>query len=106
MKADTFIQECKSRGISLSISDGSLAYDAPDSAMTDDVLDYLKQHKQEIIDTLTTPVWNGGALDGGACYSCGEHTGAMLTVPYGFVGWCCPDCFDKRAGEPVQRLAA
>jgi len=106
MKTDTFIQECESRGISLSISDGSLAYDAPDSAMTDDVLDYLKQHKQEIIETLKTPKWNHGEAEAGACHSCGEITGAMLTTPDGFIGWYCPDCFDKRAGKPLQRLAA
>ncbi|MDX8400469.1 MAG: hypothetical protein R8K20_09520, partial [Gallionellaceae bacterium] len=66
-------------------------------------VEYIREHKQEIIDTLTAPTRNGGILNGGACHSCGEITGALLTTPSGFIGWCCVDCFDKRTGKPLQR---
>jgi len=104
MNTAGFLSECEKRGISITVEGQDLIVQ-PDNIERRTV-EYIKGHKQEIIDTLTTPVWNGGALAGGDCYSCGEHTGAMLTVPYGFVGWCCIDCFDKRASEPLHRLAA
>ena len=92
MKTDTFIHECESRGITLSISDGNLIYDAPDSAMTDDVMGYMKQHKPEIIAVLNASSW---VADHGACVTCGIDTESMLTVPSKPWCWKCADCFDQ-----------
>jgi len=103
MKTDTFIHECASRGITLSITDGNLAYDAPDSAMTDDVLDYLKQHKPEIMAVLNAPAWHGGH---GACVDCGVDTESMLTVPSKPWCWKCADCFEEHAAHSKNATTA
>jgi len=104
MNTADFLIKCEQRGISITM-DGQDLIIQPDNIESRTV-EYIRQHKQEIIEALKAPVWNGGMLDGGACHSCGEVTGAMLTTPNGFIGWCCPDCFDKRAGKSVQRFAA
>jgi len=104
MNAAEFLTECEQLGISITL-DGQDLIIQPDTIEIRTV-EYIRGHKQEIIDTLKAPVFNGGMLNGGACYSCGETTGALLTTPGGFIGWCCPDCFERRAGACTQRMAA
>lgn len=99
MNTVDFLTECEQSGISITM-DGQDLIIQPDN-IESSVVEYIRGHKKEIINTLTPSSWSGGD-----CHSCGELTGAMLTTPDGFIGWCCPDCFDKRAGKPLQSLAA
>ena len=63
-----------------------------------DLLDQLRQHRDEIVAILSRP------LPHGACRDCGRDTSSILTT-HESESWLCPDCWDRRWAEPV-RLAA
>lgn len=93
MNMPEFLSECAQRGISITL-DGQDLIIQPDT-IDSRTVDYIRQHKPEIIQALK-PIWDGGDAESGACHQCGADTGAMVTRPNGFVGWCCVDCFSKR----------
>jgi len=94
MNTPEFLSECERRGISITV-DGQDLIVHPDT-IDSRTVDFIRKHKQEIIQALK-PVWNGGDAETGACHQCGTITSAMMTAPGGLIGWCCPDCFSKRA---------
>jgi hypothetical protein len=93
MNTPDFLSECERRGISITV-DGQDLIVHPDTIESKTV-DYIRSHKQEIIESLT-PVWNGGTLESDACIHCKQPTSAMLATPGGLIGWCCQDCFSER----------
>ncbi len=60
-----------------------------------------KEATHEQVPKVPEPIWNGGTLETGACHQCGVITSAMVTRPDGFAGWCCLECFDKRAANAM-----
>jgi len=94
MNTPEFLSECERRGISISL-DGQDLIVQPDT-IDSRTVDYIRSNKPEIIQSLK-PVWDGGDAESGACHQCGAITSAMVTRPDGFAGWCCLECFDKRA---------
>jgi len=92
MKAQDFLRQSLRRGIQLSVQGDKLDIDAPNSALTPDVMEFMRQHKSEIIEILTAP------LPHGSCYKCGSDTESMLTRPDGSDDWMCVPCFDLGAG--------
>jgi hypothetical protein len=54
MDAQTLITECRTHGIELSNQNGSLIFDAPTGAMTDDLRAALRKHKSELLTLLAT----------------------------------------------------
>ena len=91
MNARTFLQQALQYGIRLSAHGDTLDVDGPKTALTPDVIDYMRQHKPEIIKALSAPLAHG------SCYQCGEDTQAMLTRPDGSWDWQCVPCFDLGA---------
>jgi len=92
MNTQTFLKQALQHGIRLSVHGDKLDVDAPKDALTSDVIDYMKQHKPEIIEALTAP------LPHGSCFQCGEDTECMLTRPDNSRDWQCIPCFDRGAG--------
>jgi len=104
MNTQAFLKQALQYGIRLSVHGDMLDVDAPRDALTPDVIDYMKQHKQEIISKLSEQ-------EHGACVGCGKDTESMLTVPGEPWCWMCSACFDIRGTEqatvkPEQSLAA
>jgi len=99
MDALTFITECLTRGLNISLLDGKVHVEA-DSQLKPATADFIRQHKPEIIQSLK-PVWSGGDAESGSCHQCGKITSAMVTRPDVFAGWCCLECFDKRAANAM-----
>jgi len=91
MNAQSFLQQALQRDILLSVHGDELNVDAPNDALTSDVLECMRQHKTEIIEILRMPSPHG------SCHQCGETTQAMLTRPDGSCDWMCEPCFDQEA---------
>jgi len=89
MNIQTFLKQALQYGIWLSVQGDMLDADAPKDALTPDVIDYIKQHKQEIISKLSEQ-------DHGVCVRCGKDTESMLTAPSEPWCWMCSACFDTR----------
>ena len=53
MSASSIIRALHARGVSLSVHGGSIRYDAPPGAMSNDLLDAIRAHKAAIIEALT-----------------------------------------------------
>jgi len=97
MDVQTFIVECLARGIFIILDGDSLKVES-ESTPKPATLDFIREHKTEIIRALAD-------RQHGACIHCGCDTDAMLTVPGTGCMWCCPACFERRAGE-AQGMAA
>jgi len=89
MNTQTFLTECKQRGISISV-DGQDLIVKPDT-IGDRTVKYIRQHKPEIVEALND------AVPHGACFMCGVDTECTLTRPDGSWDWQCIPCFDKGA---------
>jgi len=86
MNTQTFLKQALQRDIRLSVHGDKLDVDAPKKALTPDVLEYLKAHKAEIIDTLRPPL---------AC---------LLRLPDDRQFWVAPDGMDFDSRDiPVIR---
>ncbi len=91
MNCTEFIRKAGKRGIKLSVANGNLAYDAPEGAMTDDVVNYIRQHKPEIIEELST-------------HHDASKLAVLLSLPDGFQFWLAPDGMEFDAGDiPILR---
>jgi len=91
MNVQTFLTEASRRGLRLSVHGEKLDVDAPKDALTPDVMEYMKQHKPEIVEALKD------TLPHGACFQCDVDTRCMLTRPDGSWDWQCIPCFDRDA---------
>lgn len=91
MNTQTFLKQALQHGIRLSVHGDRLDVDAPKDALTQDVMDFMRQHKQEITEALTAHRPHG------ACFQCGYDTEAMLTRPDNSWDWQCIPCFDRGA---------
>ena len=91
MNCAEFIQKAERRGIKLSVADDNLAYDAPEGAMTDDVLSYVRQRKPEIIEELSKQMP-------------ASKLAVLMSLPDGFRFWLAPDDMEFDAGDiPILR---
>jgi len=91
MNASQFLKQALKCDIRLSVHGDKLDVDAPKDALTPDVIDFMRQHKPEIVEALTAH------LQHGSCYQCGTDTECMLTRPDGSWDWQCIPCFDRGA---------
>ncbi len=99
MSATDVIFTAAQLGVHLSVDGGRLKYEPMPGVdgVPVSLIEKLRQHKDEVIAILSSP------LPHGACVDCGRDTDRILTAEG--ESWLCPDCCDRRWGEPV-RLAA
>jgi len=91
MNCAEFIRKAEKRGIRLSVADGNIAYDAPVSVMTDDVVKYIRTHKSEIISEISS-------------HKDASKLAVLLSLPDGFQFWLAPDGMEfDTGGIPVLR---
>jgi len=91
MNVQTFLTEASRSGLRLSVHGEKLDVDAPKDALTPDVMEFMKQHKPEIVEALKDH------LPHGSCFQCGVDTRCMLTRPNLTWDWQCISCFDRSA---------
>lgn len=85
------LQDLHAKQIDLAVEGENLRYDAPEGAVTDDVVDALRQHKTELLVLLTsgTPPRPGRVGRHQApCPDCGE----TWYWPTTHNGWACSGC--------------
>ena len=89
MSVTSFIEKATARGVRLTVQGGQLSYTAPTGVVTQAVLDYMRQHKAEIIDALTPPP---------------PPLAVLLRMPDGRRFWLAPDGFQfDHGGLPILR---
>jgi len=92
MNTQTFLKKALQHGIRLAADGDKLDVDAPKDALTPDVMEYMRRHKPEIVEALTTPP--GEAFP----FAC------LMELPDGRQFWLAPDGMKFDAGGiPILR---
>lgn len=91
MKAENLIRDLQSRGVQLSVENGALILNGPETALNDETIEMLRPHKPALLRLLS----NGPSRQSDACLSCGSAsdspTGREL-MPEVLERPECPEC--------------